>query len=373
MKKNQNFRNKKVYLFGFSRWKHSFVKVFLKEYSSKNIYFISPLFKTHLTAAINKGLDSKSDIFIWGKKDFKELEEFASSNAIPISRVEDGFIRSVGLGSDLTQPYSLVIDSRGIYFDPHQESDLEKICNSYDFVSDANLLERSKSLIAKIKAKKLSKYNADAHKDLVFPTDKKVILVPGQVQDDASIRLGGEGMKNSELLQKVKESVGDSAYIIYKPHPDVLSGNRIGHVPSEEALRYCNEIVKYVSMASLLDVVDEVHTITSLTGFEALLYGKKVCTYGVPFYSGWGLTQDKKRVPRRKAKLSLEELVAATLLLYPRYINPKTFALCSAEEVIDFLETQKTRLEGSYRARIEFKIRNYISRLGQKILSLVVN
>ena len=43
-------------------------------------------------------------------------------------------------------------------------------------------------------------------------------------------------------------------------------------------------------MDVLLGIVDEVHTLTSLTGFEALLRGIEVHAYGGPFYAGWGLT-----------------------------------------------------------------------------------
>ncbi len=55
---------------------------------------------------------------------------------------------------------------------------------------------------------------------------------------------------------------------------------------------------------------------TSLTGFEALLRGKAVFTYGLPFYAGWGLTQDRHAHPRRHRRLSIDELVAAALIGY---------------------------------------------------------
>ncbi len=88
-------------------------------------------------------MDNKSKIFIWGKKRFTDVEEFANKIDIPIFRVEDGFIRSIMLGSDLTKAYSLVIDSKGIYFDSTVESDLEHILNNYKF--DDELLLRAKN------------------------------------------------------------------------------------------------------------------------------------------------------------------------------------------------------------------------------------
>jgi len=59
---------------------------------------------------------------------------------------------------------------------------------------------------------------------------------------------------------------------------------------------------------------------TSLAGFEGLLRGKRVVTYGIPFYAGWGLTDDRHRSERRTRKLILDELVAGCLLKYPRYM-----------------------------------------------------
>jgi capsular polysaccharide export protein len=128
------------------------------------------------------------------------------------------------------------------------------------------------------------------------------------------------------------------AFILYKPHPDVLAGHRRGDIPDAECLRFADKIVTNVPIASLIDMVDEVHVNTSLTGFEALLRQKPVTAYGVPFYAGWGLTTDLGPVPeRRTARRSVDELVAAALLLYPRYLDPVTGLPCPAEVVVERL------------------------------------
>ena len=315
-------------------------------------------------------MNRDAHIYFWGRKSFPDLEAFAAKNGIKIFRVEDGFIRSVGLGSDLTQPYSQVVDKRGIYFDPTHESDLENYLNFYNFASDANLLERAKNIQTEIIKNKISKYNADASKALRLPQDKPTAVVIGQVEDDASIKFGANGMSNLELLKQVKESYPDR-YTIFKPHPDVLSGNRVGNVEDSEAMKYCDEVVSDISIADVLEAVDEVHTMTSLTGFEGLLYGKKVYTYGMPFYAGWGLTTDRQSCERRKRNVTLEELIAATYLLYPRYISVKTKELCEAERVIQELKEQKDALQASFLLRSKSKIYSYLSRISQKLLSLV--
>jgi capsular polysaccharide export protein len=362
--------NKKAYFFGFSRWKHAFIHPFFPEYSKENLIFINPLLRTHYDLALKKGLDCRSDIYIWGKKSFLEVEEFALNNSLNIYRVEDGFIRSVGLGSDLTQPYSQVIDSRGIYFDPTHESDLEYYLNHYDFVKNKTLLKRALRLKEEIIKNKISKYNADAIQKLVFPQDKVVALVVGQVEDDASIRYGAPSMTNMKLLQEVRKKYPEH-YLVFKPHPDVLSGNRIGDIDKEEALRYCNEIIQDISISDVLQAVDEVHTMTSLSGFEGLLYEKKVFTYGLPFYAGWGLTNDNIACERRQRDLKLEELIAATYFLYPRYINPLSKEICEPEIVVKALKTQRDLLANSFFLRTKSKIYSYLSRIIQKLLSLV--
>ncbi|HFU77215.1 MAG TPA: capsular polysaccharide biosynthesis protein, partial [Epsilonproteobacteria bacterium] len=187
--------NGKLYAFGFTWWKKLFMKLFFTPLSNNKIFFCANLQK-----AIKKGLDANSKIYIWGKKAFPEVESYAKAQNIPLLRVEDGFVRSVSLGSDLTKAYSLVVDSRGIYFDPTQESDLEYMLNTYVFEDE--LLERAQKLQQYLIQNKISKYNADKEMKLHLPTLKEsqmVIMVPGQVEDDASIIYGANGMTNLEL------------------------------------------------------------------------------------------------------------------------------------------------------------------------------
>jgi capsular polysaccharide export protein len=88
-------------------------------------------------------------------------------------------------------------------------------------------------------------------------------------------------------------------------------------------------------MGALIDVIDEVHTMTSLAGFEALLRNRQVVVWGRPFYAGWGLTQDLCSLDRRRRRLDLLELAAGVLILYPRYLDPVTEMPCPAEVVLD--------------------------------------
>ncbi len=254
------------------------------------------------------------------------------------AEVEDGFIRSVGLGADCIPPLSIVVDRRGIYFDPSRESDLEHLLQEGGFSAD--LLARAKQMREVIVHRGLSKYGSADPSSKRPPFPSGSILVPGQVEDDRSVLSGGGDVRsNLELLRRVRNEAPDR-YIIYKPHPDVEAGHRTGAIPDDDCLALADEIVRDDPISELISAVDEVHVNTSLAGFESLLRGKRVTTHGVPFYAGWGLTRDMGQVPdRRTAKRSLDELVAAALLIYPRYLDPVTGLPCPPEILIDRLSS----------------------------------
>jgi capsular polysaccharide export protein len=271
------------------------------------------------------------------------LRNIESSTA-GLTEAEDGFIRSVGLGADCVPPLSIILDRSGIYFDPSRRSDLERILQEGEFPSD--LLHRAEALPRDIVALGISKYAVGAPTLQRRSDGKRHLLVVGQVDDDRAVIEGGGPRSSLELLRRAREA-NPEAYITYKPHPDVEAGHRPGSIPDDAALSLASEVVANAPVSSLIDVVDEVHVNTSLTGFEALLRGKPVTAYGVPFYAGWGLTRDLGPVPaRRNARRSLDELVAATLLLYPRYLDPVTGLPCPPEILIRRLAEGNTPADG---------------------------
>lgn len=276
---------------------------------------------------------ARNAVAIWKSRTPKRILAELERSGGELIEVEDGFIRSVGLGADCVPPLSIIVDRLGIYFDPRRESDLERLLRQGRF--PAALLDRAERLRELIVGLGLSKYGADGTVSAAQRNDRRTILVPGQVEDDRSIICGGSEVgTNLELLRRVRANEPD-AHISYKPHPDVEAGHRTGLIPDEVALDYADEIVRSRSISSLFAEVDEVHVNTSLAGFEALMRGKQVTTYGVPFYAGWGLTRDLGAVPgRRNVRRTLPELIAASLLVYPRYVDPLTGLPCPPEVLI---------------------------------------
>ncbi len=253
------------------------------------------------------------------------------------TRVEDGFLRSRGLGAALVPPLSLVCDDLGIYYDPTRESRLERwIAARETLRPDQDL--RAERLIRRLVALGVSKYNLG----LSVPDlpDGPAVLVPGQVEDDASIRMGaGQVATNLALLQAAR-AAHPGAVLLYKPHPDVEAGLRRGAVAPDALDALGAVALPRTDPAALLARVSRVHTMTSLLGFEALLRGVPVTTTGAPFYAGWGLTDDRGQVPaRRAARPGLHGLVHAALIDYPRYHDPLTGQPCPVEVVLDRLAT----------------------------------
>lgn len=312
---------KKLYAYDFSYWKKPIIRKF---FQGSKVKFVKSA----------KNIPANSTIIIWGKKQINEKLD----HNISLIRVEDGFLRSVGLGAALVEPISLVTDHLGIYFATHTESKLEYILENTIF--DSKLLERAEFLRRQIIRYKLTKYNIGSLNWRRPSIAKKVILVPGQVESDASIIYGSNTIKNNlSLLQAVREA-NPTDYIIYKIHPDIQAGLRSNGGNENNILQFCNEVVFNVNIEQLFPLVDEVHVLTSLAGFEALLRNKTVVCYGHPFYSGWGLTKDVYTSNRLHSRtLLLNELIAGTLILYPIYVSKVTGKFTTPERALEELIT----------------------------------
>ncbi|MEH6456253.1 MAG: capsular polysaccharide biosynthesis protein, partial [Cocleimonas sp.] len=254
------------------------------------------------------------------------------------------------------------------YYDPNKSCDLEDILETKVFAELE--LVRAESLKNALIDNELSKYNLGVSftKDsLVIEPNQRLILIPGQVEDDASIKKGCIDINTNLALIKSVRKDNPDAFLIYKPHPDVVSGNRKGKVDKLVTDTDCNIVLSDASITDCLAVVDEVHTMTSLVGFEALMRELKVVCYGIPFYSGWGLTEDFHNVERRTRKLKLNELVHATLIDYPLYMDWETSTLTSPEVVVEQLKRQIEQQGGKqsnkvfWIARFMRKIKNYIN------------
>lgn len=312
----------------FPVWKHRHLR---RCYPQRQLRFVTRA----------EDLGQQGTLVLWGMQ-----ERPAGSNPLlPILRMEDGFLRSVGLGAELTRPLSWVADrSGGLYYTTQTGSDLETLLLEHPF--PAPLLARAAALRQRLVAARVSKYNV-GHQEWQRPAAARaVVLVLGQVESDAAVRLGApQCASNLQLLQAAR-AAHPHAYLLYKPHPDVLAGLRRQGVGEEQALAIADELIGEVAIDRLLDQVDRVHVLSSLAGFEALLRGVPVTCHGLPFYAGWGLTDDRVTPPRPHRTLSIDALVAAVLILYPLYFVDASPAGQSPEAALTALESWRRRQAG---------------------------
>lgn len=318
---------------GFSSWKRPLVRRFLAGASIKFSCWPLPVGK-------------KLPLAVWGCR-YDALPRLSATPPGSILRLEDGFLRSVGLGAQRVEPLSWVVDSQGIYYDATRPSSLETLLQIGLFSEEALL--RATALRYRIVESGVSKYNLPVRPWLRPSNALRVILIVGQVETDASIAYATNLIKSNVDLAKAVRRLRPDAYLIYKPHPDVVAklrrAGRLEHTVGD----HVHEVLETASIDELLASVDEVHVLTSLTGFEALLRGKHVVTYGQPFYAGWGLTTDLDLPDsvraRRTRRVTLDEMVAATFLEYPTYIHPRSKAYTSAEGAVEALiEMRKSQL-----------------------------
>lgn len=259
-----------------------------------------------------------------------------------IAEIEDGFIRSAGLGADCIPPLSIVVDRQGIYFDPGQPSDLETILRHANF--DDETLTRAAALRERLIVAGISKYGLDAESFVRPAGARRHVLVTGQVEDDRSVLTGGAGMSNLDLLRQARALEPD-AYLIYKPHPDVEAGHRKGRIADSDALVFADLVERRAPIAGILASVEAIHVITSLAGFEGLMRGKEVVAHGAPFFAGWGVTTDLQQVSaRRTRRRKIDELVVATLILYPIYFDPVSRLPCPVEMLVQRMEAGATAI-----------------------------
>lgn len=327
---------------GLRRWKAYNLRPILAA-RCRSLHFVAD------TRAARRLTPREGDaLAVWGATPSDGVTALAQETGAAVLRIEDGFIRSVGLGSDLIPPQSLVLDRRGIYFDATRPSDLEILLNTAAFdAADLEIAARMRGLIVD---RGLTKYNIEPRRPPDWdPRGRRTVLVPGQVETDASIALGGTAIRsNLALLRAVRDACPDD-YIVYKPHPDVMSRNRRGQLARQAAAHIADRIESECSITSCIDACDAVHTITSLAGFDALLRRKPVTTWGAPFYAGWGLTDDRSTgapaFARRTRTLTLDQLAAGALLQYPVYWDKARRRISDCESVLSNIARERETLE----------------------------
>jgi capsular polysaccharide export protein len=313
-----------VEAFGFKPWKQPILRRFLR---GSELRFR----RRHAPS-----LAAASALAIWGRDPGRGVaRRLGQQPGATLLRIEDGFLRSVGLGANLIAPISWVVDRSGIYYDAGSRSDLETLLREHRFEPAER--GRAAALRQQLVAAALTKYNLPAPAWSRPAGRDRVVLVAGQVESDASILHGSPELRTNLALLQAVRAAEPGAWIVYKPHPDVVAGLRREGSPLAELKLCCDALLTEGCMDRLYQQVDAVHVLTSLAGFEALLRGVEVHTWGLPFFAGWGLSHDRLACPRRGRQLQLDELVYGALVAYPRYVSRHSGLFIEPEHAIEEL------------------------------------
>lgn len=344
---------------GFSRWKHGFVRSYFRDerWTFLSTDVAPEDLQRHLPALEPGAPGHRRRMLAWGRDIPDAILDAARRRGVRVDFVEDGFLRSRSLGATKAWPLSLCVDRLTPHFDAARRSDLETLLGETDFDADPGLMHRARRGIHLMLRTGLSKYNHVPRGDLApvlhAGAGRKRVLVIGQVEDDASIRHGCARRFTNRDLIRLAVNENPQAQILYKPHPDVSSGLRLAGALAEPD-PHCTVLQTPVPIAQALEGIDHVYTISSLAGFEALLRGIRVTAVGAPFYSGWGLTDDRQPTGRRRRGLTVEQIFAGAYLLYPRYFDPRTGGASSFEAVAALLcgqPSQADELDGALPCR----------------------
>ncbi len=282
-------------------------------------------------------------IVSWGgRAPAKMAARIARFRRLPHWHLEDGFLRSMGLGKAGAIPLSIVVDDLGLPVDAGRPSRLERLIEG---AGDAGELGRA--IREQIVLNKLSKYNHLPHRPPgIERTTKRRILLVDQVVGDVSVERALGSKASFEKM--LADALASDAQCLIRTHPDVMAGLRKGYLTDVASKGDAVLLDDAVSVASILEVVDEVWTVSSQFGFDALLRGLPVRCYAAPFYSGWGVTEDyfgvytkALLVGRRTKRRTIDQIAAAAFSFYPTYRDPADWHEIDVFQAMELIVAQQ--------------------------------
>lgn len=285
--------------------------------------------------------DTPNAVAGWGRKP-------SGRRAVWLARVlrrrfallEDGFVRSVERHAPTL---SLLVDDVGVYYDAARPSRMERLIAGGTSPGQAS---RARALIDRWRAGGISKYNHAA--EYAGPLQERYVLVVDQTFGDLSVSggLADTSSFSAMLVAALEENPHDT--IVVKVHPDVHNKGKRGYFsPHQLEDPRVRVIDADCHCASLIRGARSVYCVTSLMGFEGLMWDRPVRCFGMPFYAGWGLTADELPSPSRRHRATIEDVVHAALVDLARYAHPAGGGTWTAEEAIDHIARGRAaRLEG---------------------------
>jgi capsular polysaccharide export protein len=273
------------------------------------------------------GLPAPPRIAGWGASaSGRRAARLAARTGAQLLLLEDGFLRSARREDP---PLSIVIDDLGLYHDARRPSRLER-----QIAADPADPARAQRLVQLWRDRGLSKIARLP--PCTLPLPPRYVLVLDQLMGDASVAGGLAHPGSFDRMLEAARAEFPQLPLVLKTHPDTALRGRRSHFAAARVAPVV-AVTEACDPAPLIAGAEAVYTVTSQGGFEALLHGRPVRSFGMPFYAGWGLTDDDLPPPPRRGKASLEALAHAALVDYPRYLDPDTGRLTTVEATMDRL------------------------------------
>ncbi|MBY6127061.1 glycosyltransferase [Roseovarius atlanticus] len=204
---------------------------------------------------------------------------------------------------------------------------------------------RARTLIDRIVAQKVSKYNSQPIAPPAMTRGyMRRVLVCDQTFADASTIFGKIDEAGFERMLLAALAENPDAEILVKTHPDTAweKETRTGYYNHLADTGRVRIMRAPINPYMLFDAIDKVYVGTSQIGLEALFAGKEVVCFGAPFYAGWGLTDDRQKIPHRHRARTLEEIFHYFYIWYTIYHVPGAGEIPSRiEDALDYIEAHR--------------------------------
>jgi hypothetical protein len=212
-----------------------------------------------------------------GRPSGRRAARIAARTGARLLLVEDGFLRSARREDP---PLSLLIDDLGLYLDATAPSRLE-----HQIAQGPADAARARRLLHAWRDGGLSKISGLPA--CTIPLPPRYVLVLDQLVGDASVAGGLAHPGSFDRMLQAARIEFPGLPVVLKTHPDTALRGRRAYFDAARVPRVV-AVTEACDPAPLLAGAEAVYTVTSQGGFEALLHGRPVRTFGMPFYAGWG-------------------------------------------------------------------------------------
>lgn len=231
----------------------------------------------------------------------------------PILRLKEGIFAGYSRNEPSNSLYYAF--QSDVYYNFEKESNIETILRS-NWMPTEEQWRIANLAIEMINKYGITKYSEHppVSQSMIGGSYKNILLVDQPI-DDESVLLGSANEQTFDDMLLYAFDTYMYANIYVKLHPDTIDGKKEGYLqkllkkhglddhPSIKVIdTHCN-------ITSFFHFVQEVLVVTSQVGFEALLRDKSVRCFGMPFYSGWGLTTDMQVLTNQKSSRSIMNLL----------------------------------------------------------------